>query len=206
MAAGKRPSLPIARHAPAFGGWLLGRLATPARRAPGLFLRLAAGEMPAVDRRALARPDVRAAFLANHQRAFRRGSRGVGQDLRLLTRPRGFDLESIRVPTSIHQGDADTTVPLQHARRFAEAIPGADLHIHPGQGHFSILSTPEQTLATLAAQLVEVPQDGTEEGRGAHGVAVDAVRRGDSARAEILWHARSCGRHIAQFGLRRSKR
>jgi len=38
----------------------------------------------------------------------------------------------------------------QHARRFAEAIPGAQLQIHPGHGHFSILNAPERTLATLA--------------------------------------------------------
>ncbi|WUD73179.1 alpha/beta hydrolase [Streptomyces sp. NBC_00510] len=151
MAAGQRASLPIARHAPAFGGWFLGRLATLARRTPGLFLRLATSEMPAGDRRALAEPDARAAFVANYLRAFHRGSWGVAQDLRLLTRPWGFDLESIRVPTSIHHGDADTTVPLQHARRFAAVIPGARLHIHPGQGHFSILAAPEWTLATLAA-------------------------------------------------------
>jgi pimeloyl-ACP methyl ester carboxylesterase len=151
MAAGQRASLQIARHAPAFGGWFLGRLATLARRAPGLFLRLATSEMPASDRRALAQSDPRAAFLTNYLRAFHQGSWGVGQDLRVLTRPWGFDLESIRVPTSIHQGDADTTVPLQHARRFAAAIPGARLHIHPGQGHFSILTAPEQMLATLAA-------------------------------------------------------
>ncbi|MGW0631816.1 alpha/beta fold hydrolase [Streptomyces sp. NPDC002758] len=151
MAAGQRASLQIARHAPAFGGWFLGRLAMLARRAPGLFLRLATSEMPASDRRALAQSDARAAFLTNYLRAFHRGSWGVGQDLRVLTRPWGFDLESIRVPTSIHHGDADTTVPLQHARRFAAAIPGARLHVHPGQGHFSILTAPEQTLATLAA-------------------------------------------------------
>lgn len=69
----------------------------------------------------------------------------------MLTRPWGFDLQSIRVSTSIHDGDADTTVPLQHGRRFAAAIPGARLHVHPGQGHFSILTATEQTLATLAA-------------------------------------------------------
>ncbi len=150
MAAGQRAALQIARHAPAFGGWFLGRLATLARQAPGLFLRLATSEMPASDRCALAQSDARAAFLATYLQAFHRGSWGVGQDLRVLTRPWGFDLESIRVPTSIHHGDADTTVPLQHARRFAAAIPGARLHVHPGQGHFSILTAPEQTLATLA--------------------------------------------------------
>lgn len=151
MAAGQRASLQIARHAPAFGGWFLGRLATLARRAPRLFIRLATSEMPASDRRALAQSDARAAFLTNYLQAFQRGSWGVAQDLRVLTRPWGFDLESITVPTSIHQGDADTTVPLPHARRFAAAIPGARVHIHPGQGHFSILTAPEQTLATLAA-------------------------------------------------------
>jgi pimeloyl-ACP methyl ester carboxylesterase len=85
-----------------------------------------------------------------NREAFRRGSWGVGQDLRVLTRPWGFDLGSITVPTSIHHGDADTTVPLQHARGFAEAIPGAPLHIHPGHGHFSILALPRHMLATLA--------------------------------------------------------
>ncbi len=150
MAAGRRMSLQVARHAPAFGGWFLSRLAILARREPGLFLRLATSEMPDIDRRALAQPDARQAFRTNYVRALHRGSCGVGQDLRLLTRPWGFDLESITVPTSIHHGDADTTVPLRHARRFAEAIPGAQLQIHPGHGHFSILDPPERTLATLA--------------------------------------------------------
>jgi pimeloyl-ACP methyl ester carboxylesterase len=150
MARGQRMSLHVAKHAPALSGWFLGRLATLARRAPGLFLSLATSEMPDIDRCALARPDVREAFLTNYLEAFHRGSWGVGQDLRVLTRPWGFDLESITVPTSIHHGDADTTVPLLHARRFAEAIPGAQLHIHPGHGHFSILDAPEQTLMALA--------------------------------------------------------
>jgi pimeloyl-ACP methyl ester carboxylesterase len=150
MPAGQRSSLQVARHAPALGGWFLGRLATLARSQPALFLRLATGAMPDVDRRALAQPDVRDVFLTNYLEAFHRGSWGVGQDLRLLTRPWGFDLESITAPTSIHHGDADTTVPPQHARRFADAIPGAQLQIHPGHGHFSILDAPEQTLTTLA--------------------------------------------------------
>jgi pimeloyl-ACP methyl ester carboxylesterase len=151
MAAGQRTSLQVARRAPALGGWFLGRLASLARRAPGLFLRLATSEMPEVDRRALALPHLREAFLTNYLRAFQRGSWGVGQDLRLLTRPWGFDLSCIGAPTYVHHGDADTTVPLQHARQFIEAIPGAQLHIHPRHGHFSILEAPEQMLATLVA-------------------------------------------------------
>jgi len=150
MAPGQRLSLAVARRAPAFGGWFLGRLATLARRSPRLFLRLATSELPGPDRRALEQPGMREAFLAGYTEAFRRGSAGVAQDLRVLTRPWGFELGSIQAPTSIHHGDADTTVPPQHARLFAEAIPGAQLQLHPGQGHFSILGATRQVLAALA--------------------------------------------------------
>ena len=146
---GERLSLEIARHAPAFGGWFLGRLAALERRSPELFLRLAASEMPDIDRRTLQQPGVRDPFLANYAEAFRRGTWGVAQDLRVLTRPWGFELGSIAVATSIHHGDADTTVPPQHARLYAKAIPGAQLWLHPGQGHFSILSAIREMLAPL---------------------------------------------------------
>ena len=126
-----------------------GRLAALARRSPRLFLRLATSELPTADRRALGQPATREAFLAGYLEAFRRGSWGVAQDLRLLTRPWGFELGSIRVPTSIHHGDADTTVPPEHARLFAAAIPGAQLQLHPGHGHFSILGATRQMLAPL---------------------------------------------------------
>lgn len=151
MAPQQRAVLPVARHAPAFGGWFLGRLAVLARRSPQLFLRLAASELPCIDRRALAEPGMREAFLTGYAEAFRRGSGGVAQDLRVLMRPWGFELGSITVPASIHHGDADTTVPLEHARLFAAAIPGGQLQLHPGHGHFSILGTARQMLAALAA-------------------------------------------------------
>jgi pimeloyl-ACP methyl ester carboxylesterase len=90
---------------------------------------------------------MREAFLAGYLEAFRRGSCGVAQDLRMLTRPWGFELGSIQAPTSIHHGDSDTTVPPEHARLFAETIPGAQLHLHPGHGHFSVLGATRQMLA-----------------------------------------------------------
>lgn len=151
MAPGQRLALQAARRAPAFGGWFLGRLAVLARHSPRLFLRLATSELPGIDRRALAQPGLREAFLAGYGEAFRQGSRGVAQDLRVLTRPWGFEPGSITVPASIHHGDADTTVPPRHARLFAAAIPGAQLQLHPGHGHFSILGAARQMLAPLAA-------------------------------------------------------
>jgi pimeloyl-ACP methyl ester carboxylesterase len=149
MATGERLSLELARQVPAFGGWFLGRLATLAQYSPQLFLRLAASELPGVDRRALEQPVIRDPFLANYLEAFRRGSGGVAQDLRLLTRPWGFELGAIQVPTWVHHGDADTTVPAQHAELFAAAIPGARLQLHPGHGHFSILDATRDILAAV---------------------------------------------------------
>jgi pimeloyl-ACP methyl ester carboxylesterase len=149
MAPGQRVALQAARHAPALGGWFLGRLAVLARRHPRLFLRLAASELPGTDRRAIGQPGMREAFLAGYAEAFRCGSGGVAQDLRVLTRPWGFELDSITVPAWVHHGDADTTVPPQHARLFAEAIPGAQLQLHHGYGHFSILGAAREMLAAL---------------------------------------------------------
>jgi pimeloyl-ACP methyl ester carboxylesterase len=151
MASGQRLALQAARHAPAFGGWSLGRLAALARRSPELFLRLATSEMPGADRRAIEQSGIREAFLTGYAEAFRRGSGGVAQDLRVLTRRWGFDLGSITVPASIHHGEADTTVPPQHARLLAQAIPGAQLALYPGHGHFSILAAAPDLLAALAA-------------------------------------------------------
>ncbi len=150
MAPGERLSLTLARRSPAFGGWGLDRLAALARVRPGLFLRLAATAQPDADIRALQLPGMRESFLTSYLEAFRGGSWGVAQDLRLLTRPWEFDLGSITAPTWVRHGDADTTVPVQHARRYAEAIVGAELRIYPGHGHFSILSHPQDVLAALA--------------------------------------------------------
>ena len=150
MAAGERLSLEAARRVPGFGGWFLGRLAALARTSPELFLRVATSELPGIDRRALEQPGLRDPFLANYLEAFRQGSQGVGQDLRVLTRPWGFELESIQAPALVCHGDADRTVPPGHARLFAAAIPGAQLRIYPGHGHFSIFEAVRDMLAPLA--------------------------------------------------------
>lgn len=150
MAAGQRLALRVTRDAPAAGGWLLGRIAALGRRSPRLFLCLATSGLPDIDRRAIGQPVMREAFLDGYAEAFRQGSWGVAQDLRVLTRPWGFALGSITVPTSVHQGEADTTVPPQHARLLAGLIPGADLRLYPGHGHHSILGAARQILAPLA--------------------------------------------------------
>jgi len=43
-------------------------------------------------------------------------------------------------------------VPPGHARLYAEAIPGAQLQLQPGHGHFSILAAAGEMLAPLTGR------------------------------------------------------
>ena len=84
-----------------------------------------------VDRRALAQPEVCEAFLTNYLQAFRRGSWGVGQDLRVLTRPWGFDLDSIMVrrrsttgrPTPPSRSSTPADSPRRYRAHNSRSIP-----------------------------------------------------------------------------------
>ena len=55
-----------------------------------------------------------------------------------FTRPWGFDLEEITVPTMIWQGSADLMVPFAHGRWLAAQLPGAAAHLEEGEGHLSV--------------------------------------------------------------------
>ncbi|MEK7604460.1 MAG: alpha/beta hydrolase [Patescibacteria group bacterium] len=48
--------------------------------------------------------------------------------------------ESIAVPTLILHGTRDTYIPLQHSRRLAEVIPGAQLVVLEGANHLPVLN------------------------------------------------------------------
>lgn len=51
----------------------------------------------------------------------------------------GVDPAAITVPVTLVHGEADRVVPVAHARRLAELVPGADLITVPGAGHLSVL-------------------------------------------------------------------
>ena len=58
-------------------------------------------------------------------------------------------LPQIRLPTLLIWGELDVRSPLSVARRFAEAIPDAELVVIPGCGHISNLECPERFNATV---------------------------------------------------------
>ena len=51
-----------------------------------------------------------------------------------------FDLSNIRCPVTVLHGEADSIVPVAHARHTAALIRGATLRIVPELGHFSIIA------------------------------------------------------------------
>jgi pimeloyl-ACP methyl ester carboxylesterase len=74
----------------------------------------------------------------SNDRALAQGIAGWRDDDIAFTKPWGFELSEIRVPTLLWQGVQDLMVPVAHARWLAERIPGVEAHISEEDGHLSI--------------------------------------------------------------------
>lgn len=64
-------------------------------------------------------------------------------------------LHRIRVPTLVLWGQEDRLFPLEHARAFQQAIPGARLAVLPGCGHVPPLDRPEDFVGAVTGFLEE---------------------------------------------------
>ena len=124
--------------------------AAMARRNPQRYLDSIATALSPPDRRILGRPEVRAVMAADVVEAFRQGAAAMIEDLSLATREWGLPLGTIRTPVSFWHGMEDWVVPDGAARHLAAAIPGAALHLLPGEGHFVIFEIWPQIAAWLA--------------------------------------------------------
>jgi pimeloyl-ACP methyl ester carboxylesterase len=72
------------------------------------------------------------------RQAMKFGVDGWLDDDLAFTRPWGFELEDIAVPTYLWQGSEDLMVPFTHGRWLAERIPGVTAHLEQGEGHLSV--------------------------------------------------------------------
>lgn len=122
--------------------------------APDLYLRRFAWGLCAKDRAALADGLVREAMLGAFRESAAAGYRGPCHDLLVAARPWGFDPASIRVPVRFYHGDMDPVVPLEMSQELAVLIPGAVLHVPPGEGHYSLpVRCAEEALCAVAEAL-----------------------------------------------------
>lgn len=60
-------------------------------------------------------------------------------------------LAGIHLPTLVLHGQVDPILPLEHGRRFAAAIAGAELIVYPGVGHLPQREIPQRSAADVAA-------------------------------------------------------
>lgn len=93
--------------------------------------------LPDVDRAVLA-GELAGELAASFREGLRDGIDGWLDDDLALTRPWGFDLAEVRRPVALWQGSADLMVPFAHGEWLASRLPGASVHLEPGEGHLSI--------------------------------------------------------------------
>jgi pimeloyl-ACP methyl ester carboxylesterase len=65
----------------------------------------------------------------------------------------GLPIERISVPTLVVHGDGDRVVPISNGRAIASRIPGAELEVIPGVGHYPYLEEPARFAAVVGAFL-----------------------------------------------------
>lgn len=71
--------------------------------------------------------------------SFKQGVHGPAQEMRLVLKPWGFDLEKVTYPVTIWQGKLDAQVPLSHADVYKTRLPHARVRLFEQEAHISTL-------------------------------------------------------------------
>jgi pimeloyl-ACP methyl ester carboxylesterase len=131
MSRRNRRYFTLARRAPALSRaacWLWAKMALVGLRGDrDRLVRRLSKALPPTDREVLAEvaadPQRWTRFVDDSIEAFRQGGVGVRADLAVASRPWGFQLRDVNVPTYLWHGAADEDVPIGAARRLAQTIP-----------------------------------------------------------------------------------
>ncbi len=107
---------------------------------------------PAADRAVLANPETNAVLNRTIADAMRNGAPGARRDLYLYTHDWDIAFQQIDLPIRLWHGQADGTVPIDHARWYAEQLPNARLTEFPDEGHYSV---PFRYSRAILAELIK---------------------------------------------------
>ena len=93
--------------------------------------------LPEVDRAVLT-DEFGADMAAGIEEGLRTGVGGWLDDDLAFTKPWGFSLEEISIPTMTWQGGADLMVPFDHGQWLSSRMPRASAHLEQDEGHLSL--------------------------------------------------------------------
>ncbi len=140
----------VLRHAPLLGVAGMKLADGYRRRAPQAFERNQLPFLPPADRKVLENAERQHMLMAAHAEACRQGVRHLVHDLGLAARPWPFDVCEIGCRVRLLVGDQDGTVPPECSRWLAQQIPGAELTVFPGEGHYIPYTQTERILQPLS--------------------------------------------------------
>jgi pimeloyl-ACP methyl ester carboxylesterase len=126
------------RRAPWLLRLLLAAAGRQARKDPEGAAAKIAGDLPPGDAAIMRDPS----NWAIHQRTTAEilGRPGaMAREIARLARPWGIDYDAIDLPVALWSGDRDEVHPTAHARRLAELLDGAPVHVVPGAGTFGLM-------------------------------------------------------------------
>jgi pimeloyl-ACP methyl ester carboxylesterase len=104
---------------------------------------------PPADQEIMDRPEIRDLCIRTEVEAFRPGIKGMAWDVRLITRPWGFNLEEINIPVRLWHGTADNVTSIRMAQYMAGKIPNSQLTVCPNEGHMLLIPHWEEILTQL---------------------------------------------------------
>ena len=157
LISGLPPPQMVERYGPLLmrAAWGLARRVPGASRAT---VRLALGDSPRspravevqvratmmmmskAERRVFSAPGIRAQLTRAIVQHYRLGGQGGRDDLALVMRPWGLDLDRLSPPVlRLWHGELDRIVPCRLARAFAGSLRGCEASYFEGEGHFSLL-------------------------------------------------------------------
>ncbi len=123
------------------------------RRQPQRFVERIIQAFPPCDHTVLAAPGMRQMMLETTLELYRQGSRGLYDDMLVLSRPWGFRLENITVPVQLWHGEADTILSPAFARFLVRTLPSCRATFYPTEGHFLCFAHWQEMLQALTSPM-----------------------------------------------------
>jgi pimeloyl-ACP methyl ester carboxylesterase len=146
-----RGGVKLARRAPWLLRFALGQMARGARRDPEKAARKVASDLPPGDAAVIEDPRMWKIHVVATAEILGRPD-AIAREIRLLSRPWGFDLADVRAPAAFWSGEYDEVHPASQSRRIAAKLQGdPPVHVVAGAANFGLVPIYPDALRFAAA-------------------------------------------------------